>query len=221
MPPYVSYRQWRKLLDDLAGFMPSRFDSSYFEDMGVSSSVYSMLRGTLLFFGFMTVDGTPTERLKKLINSSGELRGKLLEVIVRGAYAPLLERVDVAHASRGQIKDYFRAEGITGDIGRKCWSFFKAIAADAGIELSPRLNWSNHGKRVDGDQTEDVPQRKAVRPSRSSHREMTWEKALLEKFPSFDPMWPDEVKKKWFEDFKELSRLDMTPAGRPSKTKST
>jgi len=30
---------------------------------------------------------------------------------------------------------------------------------------------------------------------------------LLEKFPTFDPTWPDEIKAKWFEGYERLLGL--------------
>jgi hypothetical protein len=32
------------------------------------------------------------------------------------------------------------------------------------------------------------------------------DKLLLDKFPTFDPSWPDELKNKWFSAFDELLR---------------
>jgi hypothetical protein len=32
----------------------------------------------------------------------------------------------------------------------------------------------------------------------------SWHGALLDKFPNFDPAWPDEIKLKWFSAFDEM-----------------
>ena len=32
-------------------------------------------------------------------------------------------------------------------------------------------------------------------------------KDLLEKFPAFDPGWTEEIKSKWFDDFRELMKI--------------
>lgn len=223
-PPYVSYRQWQKFLDALKAFIPSRIDVSYFDDLRISGSGRSMLRGALLFLGLMSPDGTPTKRLKELVNSDAEARPKVLEGIVRDAYAPLFSELDLAHASRGQIKEYLEREGVAGDIGRKCWGFFRAIAAEAGIQLSPRIERSNHGRKLDKTRLEDMPRH---RLTRTTPGDTSWIRALVEKFPNFDPQWPDELKKKWFDDFRELqgalrlSRQDMAIVGRGSRTRKT
>lgn len=36
---------------------------------------------------------------------------------------------------------------------------------------------------------------------------MNYQLQLLQKFPSFDPEWSQEVKDKWFEIFEELKQL--------------
>jgi len=57
LPPYVSYRQWNNLLDSLATFIPSRFDSSYFESISVSTTCRSMLRaGLWQVFDFVSAE---------------------------------------------------------------------------------------------------------------------------------------------------------------------
>lgn len=216
-PPYVSYRQWQKLLDDLSVFLPSRIDASYFDDMKISGSSRSMLKGALLFLGLLSPDGTPTKKLKDLLNSDAETRPKVLDGIVREAYAPLFAQLDLAHASRGQVREYLESQGVAGDIGRKCWSFLKAIATDAQIQLSPRIDRSNHGRKLDKTRLEDMPRH---RPVRTNQKDMTWERALLEKFPSLDPQWPDDLKVKWFDDFEKLvSRLDIALAGKGLRAK--
>ena len=50
-----------------------------------------------------------------------------------------------------------------------------------------------------------VPQSMDEIPDRTS-----WDKLLLNKFPQFDPSWPDEVKLKWFSAFDELMRRGLT-----------
>jgi hypothetical protein len=44
-----------------------------------------------------------------------------------------------------------------------------------------------------------VPQDKMELPSQNH-----WKEMLLNKFPTFDPSWNDEVKLKWFAAFDEL-----------------
>lgn len=223
-PPYVSYRQWTKLLDALPSFMPSRFDSSYFENMGISTTCRSMLRSALRFLGLMSYDGVPTHQLRQLVKSDAETRPKEIEAIIRAAYAPLFVRLDVAHASWGQVKEYFASQGITGDIARKCWRFFAALATDAGIELSPQLDKSKRRKMAEqiGKAPKDGHRDKSRHRSSGNtpdNETITWEKAVLEKFPNLDPEWPVELKAKWFDDLKYLVTLGSAPTKRASQIK--
>lgn len=218
LPPYVGYRQWQKLLDDLAGFVPSRIDATYFDDMHISGSSRSMLRGALLFLGLISDNGSPGKELKELVTCSADAKPKILEGIVRRAYAPLFADLDLAHSSPGQVKEYFDSQGIKGDIGRKCLSFLRAIAADAQMELSPRIERSSRGRKVDKPRVEDIPRH---REFSAEPRDTAWVRALIDKFPSFDPQWPDPLKLKWFEDFNTLSQLDKAVVERGLRSKKT
>lgn len=215
-PPYVAYSQWQKFLDGLASFFPSRIDANYFKDARISGSNRSMLKGTVLFLGLVSDNGTPKEDLRQLVNATAEARPKILEGIVRRAYAPLFANLDLAHSSRGQIREYFDSEGVKGDIGRKCLSFLRAMAADAHIELSPRMDRTGRGRKVDKPRVGDMARHRDLR---TEPRDTAWVTALVDKFPSFDPQWPLELKLKWFEDFNTLSQLDKAVVDRGLKLK--
>ncbi|MFZ0050181.1 MAG: hypothetical protein WAK96_00250, partial [Desulfobaccales bacterium] len=105
------------------------------------------------------------------------------------------------------------------DTLRKCMAFFLNSAKSAGINLSTYI------KKVPSSRTGPAkPRRKeaAISKTKSSPSEETksphkdqppqqsgdsWDNALLSKFPTFDSAWPDDVKSKWFDDFKELMAL--------------
>ncbi len=64
LPPYLSYRVWQRLLNELSAHNPpSRFDSSYFDELKITKSCRSMLKGTLLFLDLMSTDGIPTTQI--------------------------------------------------------------------------------------------------------------------------------------------------------------
>ncbi len=216
LPPYLSYRAWQKLLGELrTNNLPSRFDSSYFENLKITKSHRSMVRGALLFLDLMTSDGRPTPKLHQLVKSEGEARRAILADVVRSAYAPLFtdKNMDVSRATRAQIKEYFDSQGASGDIGRKCLTFFCAVSKEANIALSPHLRKPaarNKKRQVRGDDTSEQKSGRGARTDGGS----TWDK-LLEKFPSFNPEWPDEVKIKWFDAFKYLKKtLETAPPRR-------
>ena len=201
LPPYVSYRAWRKLLGELSKHPTSRFDSSYFNGLKITKSSSSMLRGTLLFLDLMAPDGQPTPKLNQLVKSEGEAQREVLGEIVRHAYGSFFADLDLTKATQAQVKEHFKFRGASGDIGRKCLSFFLAIAAEGNVTLSPHLMKSSPRGRGKKAASSDMPR---AGKSLELAGNPAWVGLLLEKFPNFDPEWPDELKKKWFDAFKSL-----------------
>jgi len=216
LPPYVSYRAWQKLIGELSKHPTSRFDSSYFNGLKITKSSSSMLKGTLLFLDLMAPNGQPTPKLNQLLKSEGEPQRDVLAEIVRRAYGSFFADLDLTKATQAQVKEHFKLRGASGDIGRKCLSFFLAIAGEGNVTLSPHLMKSSPRGRGKKAVSTDVPRMgKSVELARNP----AWVGMLLEKFPNFDPEWPDEVKKKWFVAFKSLKSalLETTiPVRKPS-----
>jgi len=178
-----------------------------------------MLKGTLCFLGLMSSDGFPTPELHQLVKSEGEAKRAVLASIVRNAYAPLFSDRDVTRATQAQVREYFSSRGASGDIGRKCLSFFFAVAGESDIPLSPHLRKSapqGRGKKAGLD---DMPRQRVGKVAESGGNP-EWERILLDKFPNFNPEWSEELKKKWFEAFKLLKRtLETSTPGRRSATR--
>ena len=216
VPPYVSYRAWQNLLAELNTSIPLRFDPSYFDSLKITGSSRSMLKGTLLFLDLMSPDGVATEKLHQLVKAQGEPRRKVLEQIVRGGYESLFASLDVSRATLAQMRSHFN---IQGDNGRKCLSFFCAIATEANIPLSPHIGKSKSRGRKKRD--EDMPKLKAGRQTAVSRQsdEQPWERLLIDKFPNFDNAWPDEIKNKWFDAFKWLKTTIETSAVQPPRNR--
>lgn len=206
LPPYVSYRTWQRLLTDLRdlkGSLPNRIDRSLYDSLGFSGTQIATLRVTLRFFGLVNVNDAPTEKLRALLRSDKEV----LKRIVQEAYGQLFEELDVRTATPGQLQDYFEKAGARGDIVRKCVSFFLAIASECGIELSPSLL-----KRPKSGMGRKTTAAKIMAERRKSNRtvlatDKSLPELLFRKFPEFDPSWPAAIKKKWFDDFKDLFRI--------------
>lgn len=219
LPPYLSFKLWRKLLNELSAHNPpSRFDSSYFDTLKVTKSCRSMLKGTLLFLDLMSSDGMPTPRLHQLVKSDGEARRVALSEMVRNAYEPLFTDLDLTRATQAQIREYFFSQGASGDIGRKCLSFFFAISADANIVLSPHLRKSALKGGAKKSAISEMPKPR-VSKSVDWGGSVEWERMLLEKFPNFNPEWSEELKKKWFDAFKFLKKsLEISAPRRRTST---
>ena len=214
LPPYVSYRSWHKLIRELSKHTPSRFDSSYFNALKITKSNCSMLKGSFIFLDLMTLDGYPTPALQQLLKSEGEERREVLAGMVRRAYEPLFAELDLSHATKAQIKEKFKSRGASGDIGRKCLSFFLAISQEADIGLAPHLGKS--APRGRGRKAVPIGDVLGVGKSPAESGENSpWVGILLQKFPNFDPEWTDDLKKKWFDAFKSLksSLLDTSTSG--------
>jgi hypothetical protein len=205
-PPYVSYTTFKNFLDSLKQLIPARIDGTHPFMVGQSGSTQSFLMVTLKFFGL--VDGkAPTEALKTLVQSDGESRREIWKAMFVKAYEPILTGLDLETASVGMIHDKFKAQDLSGDTVSKCYSFFIAGAAEAGLPMAPHLK---PGARARGGGQRGKSKRprngNPGTPSLESPTQKTqsMKEMLATKFPEFDPKWPDEIKTKWFEGFDQL-----------------
>jgi len=221
LPPYVPYRTMVNFLDSLKVSLPQRIDRSLPPFKSMSGSLQGQLMLALEYLDLITDTGEVTTGLANLVQSEGEQREQVLKPILTLAYPFLFEDgLELDRATHRQLEERFAQAGATGDTLRKCVAFFLNAAKSAGIKMSP------HFKKVRGPRTGAAkPRRKEtpipksqMSPSeglKSPHEDKSpeqssgdsWENILLSKFPSFDPAWPDEVKSKWFDDFKALMEL--------------
>lgn len=132
--PYMSYRSFRKYLEDfeLLG-LPAQFDSSYFAS--ASGSTVAQLRGTLRFFDLIDDDRRPTPLLAALLDASEDDQ----KIALKDAFESHYEKANALdrNATRGQLADVFREQGLSGDTVQKAIGFYLSMADDVGIELSP------------------------------------------------------------------------------------
>ncbi len=212
LPPYASYTTWQKLLEGLKRFLPDEIDRSFYDSLGFSGSQILTLKSALRFLSLVDQDNVPTEKLRQLVQSDGHKQKDILREIIQQAYVSLFNTFNLQTITQGQLSRYFESLGAKGDIQRKCTSFFLAIASEAGIELSLHLSGRSKlgigrksiaTKAKEKKRLETKMARGTELPSNSS-----WMELVLKKFPDLDPTWPDETKKKWFEDFKELLRVN-------------
>ena len=177
LPPYVSYRTFRNFADGLQLGIPSRIDRSYWGDR-YSGSTGTQLMTALRFLGLIDSDGIPQTRLRQLVSAKGAQRSEVLKQIAYSAFDFLSDRsLDPEVATYAQLeKAFYNSYQVTGDVTRKCIKFLISLESDAG-----------------------VPPASGLIPS-----ENTWYEMVLVKFPTFDPVWPDDVKLKWFEAFATL-----------------
>lgn len=215
-PPYIPYKTFANFLEKQKIGLPSRIDRSVMPTS--SGDVKVKLLATLLYLDLIDVDGTPKGRFSELVRSDGENKKKILKDIITASYPFLFDgEIDLTRTTSSHLQEVFETGGgVSGGTTRKCISFFIAISKEAGIELSPHI-------KIRGSSSRSVPRKinseKNIRLKsadiqleektfKTQADTQNWTQQLLSKFPSFDPAWPDEVKAKWFDGFKELMDLN-------------
>jgi len=192
--------------------IPARIDRSYWGDR-LSGSNGSQLMAALRFLDLTDINGFPTVKLKQLVASRGTDRIEVLKRIVREAYIFLAQdSPDPQTATYAQLEEAFHDRfQLASDVSRKCIKFYVCLATAGGIKLSPfitgktRSGYSgtsgkkNARKLLDKKMRTEIPQVAAFGVNGN-----TMDKLLIDKFPSLDPNWPDDLKSKWFSAFNEL-----------------
>lgn len=212
-PPYVSYRSFLTLLEELKRGIPARIDRSYWGDK-FSGSTGTQLMCALRFLNLIDSGGVPTSQLKELVNAKGPARAEILRKISNESFSFLMSNsFDPEKATYAQLEEVFNdVYQVDRDVARKCIKFFIELATDAGIPLSPFITKKSKSSRSSA-QPEKIPKRNGNRTNQNfsmpQHtelipRQMSWKELLLSKFPSFDPNWAPDVQLKWFEAFDEL-----------------
>jgi hypothetical protein len=206
LPPYVAHRTYTNFINGLTQGIPLRIDKSIMRTL--AGSTQGQLMATLRYFDLIEADGKPTELLPRLVNSEGPERQKITKEIVKRAYGFVFgSDLDLQKATTEQVEELFSAEGLSGETRRKAFGFFLALCKDAGIQLSPHIKApksapSTRRRATRNNASVDEP----ITPSSSSESTLGWSQLLLSKFPSFDPNWPEETQKRWFDAFDKLMK---------------
>lgn len=218
LPPYVSYRTFRSFIDGLQQRIPARIDRSYWGDL-LSGSTGTQLMAALRFLDLIDNLGRPTARLKPLVSANNEQRSEVLKETMSGAYGFVLQgSFDPQSATYAQLQEAFHNEfQLTADVSRKCIKFFIGLAADAGMPLSPfitkrfRSAHTGTGTKASTRKPTHRVSRNGIAPQNLAEipPRMPWDTMLLNKFPTFDPSWNDEVKLKWLDAFDQLLKLGL------------
>ncbi len=216
LPPYLPYRTFRTFVESLRVAIPGRIDRSLMGTM--SGTAQGQLIAALRYLDLITLQGSPTEKLTRLVNSEGTDRQKTLRDILTSAYTFLFhEGFPLERATVRQLEEKFNTAGASGETVRKCIAFFTAAAKAADLPLSPFIKGAR-GARGSGGRARrmapgatiqnSLPKSQADQIPYDQSEPLTWRQLLLAKFPSFDPSWPDEVKAKWFDAFDRLMRSE-------------
>lgn len=205
IPPYVPYKTFINFVNGLKQGIPARIDKSVIR---LSGATQSQLIYALRFFDLIEPDGKPKESLARLVNSEGAERKKLLKEMTHRAYSFVFtSSLDLNAATGKQVEELFGEHGVQGETARKAISLFLLFAKETETKVSPHLKVprtrrggtkrrSGSGQNdQNGDESTPI-----VEPK------LSWEQMLLSKFPSFDPSWPEETQKRWFDSFEKLMR---------------
>jgi hypothetical protein len=235
-PPYIPFRTFKTFLQDLDEHgIPGRVDNSALKRF--SGGVARQLKTGLRFLHLIDGSDHPTDDLRALSGAFGrEGWPDALAGLLRSHYSPVLTRIDLEHATQGQLRDAFKAgfgANANDDVLRKSELFFLQAAQEAQIPISKRIpvvtrqrSGSGGARRRSSGQpdTANSDEKRIKRTPRASSQQRqsnptlprpTLEAQLLDKFPEFDPAWPNELKAQWFEGFKTLMGMVQDSDGEP------
>jgi len=220
-PPYIAYKTWLTFLEDLKTHgIPDQIDRSVLKRFawGIGGQLLVGIRA----LGLITADNKPTQRLADLVAALDTDQFKhVLERMLRESY-PYVFKLDLTTATPTMFADAFKNNvGAKGeDVLAKCRRFFLQAAAAAGIEVGKRLVARGSGAAAAG----GVKKKRAPRPKDDKAADTStgtgsdanaggaggktpsYMEALLAKFPPFDPIWPDDIKAKWFDGFDQFMK---------------
>jgi Family of unknown function (DUF5343) len=172
--------------------------------------------------------GNPTDTLKAIQRAPAAEYQACLADWIGAAYADVLNFIDPATASEQDVHDAFRLYNPPGQRARMV-TLFLGLARAAGLASekpsgsgtgAPRKPSTTGQVRVrtrvrqdakpPGDQMGDnkagKPKDNGAGDQRNQNPPEDFRAALLAKFPTFDPNWPDEIKAKWFDGFATFTK---------------
>ncbi len=217
-PPYVSFVTFKNFLEWLKDVgVPVRMDRSFWERK-LAGGTGAQMMTALRFLGLL--DGErPTPEFQSLVSATSPENKLLLGTVLRSRYQNI-PWTDLDRATPKMIEEALETYGIEGNTLRKAGSFFINGCKEAGIALPPSLGRKARTKGIkpkapprsaratagDAPLGEGYPDGNQSRgPSRESPGSAkSWEDRLLEKFPTFDLSWSEELKGKWFDAFDKL-----------------
>ncbi len=216
-PPYVAFRTFQTFLESLALGMPNRIDRSLF-DSKFSGTATSQILSALRSLELINGNGTPSDALRHLVDGDDTVRKSALTNILKQAYGYVFE-LDLEHATKQQLREAMRRFGCTDTMLVKCEAFFIHAATYAGIPLSPYLT----SNRKSGTRPRTNHKSSKTIPTATSNGNETnlgtdtvaddvrdeFLNRVLDKFPDFDPSWPEETQLSWMQGMVNLQNALM------------
>ena len=218
-PPYVAWRTYLTLLSEFkTNGLPPQVDRSVLKRF--AGGMQGQLLLALRSLDLIDLENKPKPKLKTIVDAyETEAFGKEMLEIMRATY-PYVFDLDLMTATPAMFADAFKDNNdAKEDVLRKCRTFFLHAAKELGIPLGPRIEKAtfprakgNGAKRAKAatkakaDENGDAGGAGAVgnQTGNASGGQATVVDKLLGKFPDFDPQWPDEIKKQWFDGFQRF-----------------
>lgn len=216
-PAYASLKSAFNYLDHLASNpLPSRIDKSVMSHLNHGTRV--ALISSLRYLKLVDGNDVPTDLLERLLAAKDADRKAVILEMIRAAYPFLFDGViDLTKASSGQFQERFKeATGAAGTTAEKAITLFLALAAEAGLQLSPHLtqrkksapksgNGASRKSKAKSRRTQEEPEEEPPLPPTPPAPSDVMSQ-LLAKFPPFDPGWSEDLKKAWFDGFDGLMK---------------
>jgi hypothetical protein len=216
-PPYVSWRTFLTLLSEFkTNGLPPQVDRSVLKRF--AGGMQGQLLLALRSLDLIDAENKPKPKLKGIVDAyetdafQGEMR------TIMSATYPYVFRLDLMSATPTMFADAFKDNtDAKEDVLRKCRTFFLHAAKELGIPLGPRIEKATFPRAKSNGVKRTKPKGKpdeaggvgdtgnATPPGNNPNNgQATVVEKLLGKFPDFDPAWPDEIKKQWFEGFQRF-----------------
>jgi hypothetical protein len=210
-PPYASYRSFERFIGALkARPLPDRIDQSVMSDLNHGTRI--ALVGTLKSLDLIKDDGLPTSRLNQFVQADAATQKPILAQLLKDAFPYLWDgSFNLEQATSEQIADRIRNQGaVSGATVKKAIRFLIRGALAAGLTLSPQRSKRAASTNGSVRRPKRDPRARGTGngplspPSLSASDDPIGH--LMNKFPTFDPAWPDDLKTKWFEGFGDLMK---------------
>ena len=187
---------------------------------GVSQSLVSRTLYALQVLDLIDEQGVPTKTFEGIrLAPEAEYKQRLSEWL-QSAYADVLKFVDPAADDETKVRDAFRSYQPVGQQSRMITLFLGLLAA-AGMAAEKRggqpkkaaRSPTQNSRGPNGPSPSSIknnpPPKEGVTvdPPPLQTQDDSYENRLLDKFPAFDPSWTEELKKAWFEGFRQFQEM--------------
>jgi hypothetical protein len=210
-PAYIPWRTFINFINTLRDLgLPSQINRSLMNNH--SYSTQAQLLAAMRSLGLINTEGTPEPILARFVESGEDKQAEIIGEILKDRYAFVFMTLDLSRATMEELEKRFKEAGLTGGTVGRAVAFFLGAADAASIQLSPHIKKSTpssaprrgNGRAKRRPRSENVKAQENASPLPSPATPSTLTEKLMDKFPEFDPSWPDDIKKQWFAGFGEL-----------------